>query len=142
MWLPWLITGIVVFDLVFTFLLIWVILRNAWKPLMLKYPRQELGEEVVTRNFQSFKFGLISLGCCIHVAVDEHFLHLTPASFFRRMGTDTISIPWNSIQDFKHKQGSRWAEIRLDRTRVIGPAWCLELASPPDDEPDEEEAVY
>jgi len=110
---------------------------------MTKYPAQEQGEDAVRRNFQSFKFGMISLGFSIHVAVDEHFLHLTPASFFQRFGAGTISIPWSSIQDFKHKQGRRWAEVKLDSTRVIGPGWCLELAEPSaDDEPDREETVH
>jgi len=128
--IPWLVAGIIVFDLAFTYFLIWAIMRNAWKPLMVKYPAQEHGEDAVTRNFQSFKFGLISMVCCIHVTVDENCLHLNPARLVRYFGAGPISIPWDSLQDFKRKPGSRWAEIRMDRTRVMGPAWCLELAEP------------
>ncbi len=143
MWVTWLIIGVVIFDLAFTFFLIWAIMTNTWKPLMKKYPAQEQGEDAVRRNFQSFKFGMISLGCSIHVAADEYHLHLTPASFFRRFGAGAISIPWNSFQDYKRKKGSRWAEVRLDNTRVVGPAWCLELVEPPaDNEPQQGDTAY
>jgi hypothetical protein len=102
------------------------LLKAAWGMLP---PRAGVtpGEDAVRRDFQSFKIGMYNLGYCIHVAVDDAYLHLFPTAMLRWAGARPISIPWEDVE-FLRRKGTKWAEVRIGRQKVLGPAWALEIA--------------
>jgi hypothetical protein len=75
----------------------------------------------------------------VHVAVDEQFLHLTPAGPLRGLGARPMSIPWEEIRPRSSAMPRRWLNVEIRGQRLAGPAWCLELASPPAAASEEEE---
>lgn len=97
--------------------------------LAAKYPPTEPAPGAVRKGLQSFSFGLINLGGCIHVAVDEHRLHLSPAWLARTLvRMRPMSIPWDAIKPSKYPGRSRrWATVAIDGVDVRGPRWCLDL---------------
>jgi hypothetical protein len=140
MWLALLVIGILVFDLLLTWLLLWAIMRAGWRPLTIRYPSIDPSPDAVRRNFQSFRLGVINLGFSIHVAADEHHLHLMPARILRWCGAGATSIPWSAIEPGKRTMGGKWMKVSIDGATLAGPAWCLALAEPEapeniDDEP-------
>jgi len=134
-----LIIGFFIADLLLAWLLLWAILRAGWRPLTIRYPATEPAPDAVRRNFQSFRLGIINLGFCIHVAVDEHYLHLSPARILRWCGTGATSIPWSAIEPGGPVMGGKWMKSSIDGRTLLGPTWCLSLANPgttgDDDEP-------
>jgi hypothetical protein len=90
-----------------------------------KYPPHEPRPNAIRKEFQSFKIGIVGLGGCIHVAVDEDFLHLSPAWVARRFGMKPMSIPWERIEP----KGPFFGRFRvtIDGTMISGPKWCFEL---------------
>jgi hypothetical protein len=117
-------------DLALAFLIIRFAVRRCWGPLPERYPESDPAPDAVTRNFQTFRVGLVNLGWCVHVSVDDEFLHLRPASFIRKLGGKGMSIPWDRVF-VKKSAGSRATAI-VDSLAIDGPSWCLELADPPD----------
>jgi hypothetical protein len=130
----YIIPGIVLFDLAFTAFLFWAIIAVAWKPWMRAYPPQEPAPDSVRREFQSYRFGVLNFGYCIHTEADESYLHLTPAAFLRFFGAGPISIPWTSVRLLHQSRRGRWATARIDGKTVMGPAWSLTLAEPDDED--------
>ncbi len=127
-----LVACIVGFDLLIIPVLIGAVVRSNWNPLADRFPAIDPALDAVRRNFQSFSSGSLSLGGCIHVAVDDRCLHLQPAWLARRLGVAAASIPWDNITI--RRLGSRSAKVRIESTQVelTGPRWCLELAVKPD----------
>ena len=64
----------------------------------------------------------------IHTAVDDQFLHLTPAKVLRWLGAHPLSVPWASIRILKRSRIGDWITAEVDGRRIFGPAWCLKLA--------------
>jgi len=126
--------AIIVFDLLLTAGLLWLLLRMVWGPLRDRYAAVDPRSDAVTRRYQSFRFGLISFGCAIHVAADEEHLHLAPLGFLRRLGGVPVSIPWGAIQIRKPADGGKWTTVVIGMLPVTGPAWCLELAGRNEDD--------
>lgn len=96
------------------------------KPIVAAFPPAQPKPDAVARRFQSFRFGMMNFGCCVHVLADEHCLHLRPAWLARLAGLREISIPWEAI-----RLGSvrgKWAQATVLGCDVRGPAWCLSLA--------------
>lgn len=92
----------------------------------IKFPAKEPRPDAVRREFQSFKIGIVGLGGCIHVAVDEDFLHLSPAWFARAIvRMKPVSIPWDKIES----KGPRFGRFRVqvENTTIVGPTWCFEV---------------
>lgn len=91
-----------------------------------KFPAVEPRADAVRKEFQSFRFGILSLGSSIHVAVDEQHLHLFPAWMARKLGMKAMSIPWSAIE----YKGTflRYAKTRIGGEDVSGPMWAFELA--------------
>ena len=117
---------IVVGDLILVPMIIHSMTRSAWRPLMERYPPVEPGDEAVSRNFQSFRFGLLNLGLSVHVTVDDHALHLRQAKIIRWAGAREVSIPWTEIELVK--LGRRQSTANIAGATVIGPTWCLSIA--------------
>jgi hypothetical protein len=113
----------------------WIV-RSLWIPLQTRYPGADAAPDAVRRNFQSFRIGLASLGWLVHVTVDDDHLHLDPARVLRWVGAERISVPWNAMELVAPPRG-RWATVRLERQRIVGPAWCLSLVAPAEDAADE-----
>lgn len=127
-WKIALIVGIIVcVDLVIVTTII-RICGQTMRGLLKIYPPVQPGPGAVRRNFQSFKFDMINLGGSIHVAVDEHALHLRPAWLARRFGVPDLSIPWEGIT--LKKRGRSSTRVRVGNVDIVGPTWCLELAGP------------
>ncbi|UCD75130.1 MAG: hypothetical protein JSV91_15265 [Phycisphaerales bacterium] len=113
--------------------LIWAVMKVGWGPWMLQYPPREPTPDAVKRKFQSFRFGIMSFGGCVHVAVDEGHLHLRPILPLRWFGAGPISVPWSSIRPGRKRRPGRWLNVKIDGKAVTGPSWCLELAGEPDE---------
>ncbi len=92
------------------------------------FPGQPIGPDAVRKRFQSFKIGMLGLGGSIHVAADERYLHLQPAWAAAWLGMKPISIPWEAM--VLKQRASRWrsASVRIGKTTLEGPDWCLSLA--------------
>ncbi len=75
-----------------------IVFRRIWQPWVEKYPPQAVTEPSHTRKFQSFAVGQMNLGGCVHVTLDDRFLHLQPARPLHGLGLKPISIPWEAIQ--------------------------------------------
>ncbi len=104
-------------------------LRGLWNPLAKAFPAMEPSPDAVRKSFQSFSYGIVNLGLSIHVAVDEHALHMTPIRFLRWFGAKPASIPWDSMDtDVKSPR-----KVRVNGQVLHGPKWCLELAAPSSD---------
>ena len=72
--------------------------------------------------------GVLNFTKCVHVAVDEHYLHLTPITPLRWLGAKPASIPWDRITVVKRSRSGRRITVKIANRTVLGPAWCLELA--------------
>jgi hypothetical protein len=95
------------------------------RELARRLPAREPKPGAVREEFQSFRIGMVGLGGCIHVAVDEDCLHLFPALVPRKMGVKAMSIPWERV--VVEKRGRRWVVVSVDGTRIKGPTWCFEV---------------
>ncbi len=120
----------VIVDLVIAFGLIAGSLKLVWNPLHLAYPPRTPADDAVRKKLQSFRIGLLNLSYCIHTAVDENHLHLTPAKVVRWLGGKPTSIPWEAIEVLKQSRIGKSMTVRVGTRRLKGPAWCLELAEP------------
>ena len=127
-----LVIAIVVAVTVFDVVILGTLIRFGWRWLPREFPATPPRADAVWRRHQSFQVGLLNLGFCIQVAVDEQYLHLLPIRPLRAFGAAAASIPWHSIRIEKHTAGGRWSTVRIGTHTMKGPAWCLELASPPD----------
>ncbi len=131
-----LIIGILVFiSVIEPFLLLWGVARLGWRPLQRDFPARSPAQDAVTRNFQSMRLGMLNLAFCIHVTVDDLYLHVTPVAPFRWFGAGTASIPWESIEIVKRSRIGRWITARIGKRTLVGPKWCLKLAPPAEDAP-------
>jgi hypothetical protein len=127
-WAPLLIAGIVVFVIVEPIVILWAIVHFGWAPIAEKFPARAPAAEAVTRRFQSFRIGFLNLGFSIHVTADEHHLHLEPAAYLRLAKARTVSVPWEAINVEKRSRSGRWITVTIDKWKIMGPAWCLQLA--------------
>lgn len=123
-----LIAGAVVLELGFIYVVLRALMAGSFGRLSAKFPGQEPTPEAVRKNFQSFKIGMVNAGFSVHVAVDEHFLHLYPAAILRWSGARPVSVPWSEIE-LKGKWGP-YRRAKVGGVDMSGPRWCLDLASP------------
>lgn len=124
----WVVLGIIGFTVVLDFLLVRTLVRAGWDTLAEKFPAQPVHPDAVRRDFQSFGFDMYNFGLCVHAAADSSFLHLLPTAFLRWLGCRAMSIPWERIE--LESSSRRWAKAQIAGARVKGPAWCLSLAGP------------
>ena len=110
-------------------LLIKAIVGSTWMKIARAHPGVAPAPDAVRRNFQSFKMNLLNLGFSVHVAVDEHYLHLLPSLFLRWFGAQPASVPWDAVQDLGKGWSSHSRKAKIDGVMVWGPAWCLKLAA-------------
>ena len=129
---PWIIVLFVIVDILVAFSLIAASLKLVWNPLHLAYPPRTPADDAVRKHLQSFRIGLLNLSYCIHIAVDENHLHLTPATLVRWLGAKPTSIPWDAIEVVKRSRFGQSMIARVGERRIAGPAWCLGLAEPAD----------
>ena len=123
------IVGLVATILVIDSIMVWAIVRvasEAAKELARDYPGRPVPDGAVRRGFQSFKIGIMNLGWCIHVAVDQGYLHLQPTWLARRFGLLPISLPWGVIE-IRERRWRKWW-VRVGKHDVAGPPWCFQLA--------------
>ena len=103
---------------------------SLWNALANAHEATEPDAGAVRKNFQTFAIGPVNLGFCVHVAVDEQFLHLLPSRFLKLCGAKPMSVPWEAIT--MKKKGKRTSIVMIGRQAVIGPTWCLGIADPGD----------
>jgi hypothetical protein len=94
-----------------------------------KFPPSDPRPDAVRRRFQSFKFGLVNLGWCVHVAVDDRHLHLSPTRLARWLGMRAMSVPWEAIEVVGKATIGSSIRVRIAGEEILGPAWCLNLAA-------------
>ena len=61
----------IIFDTAIMAVVVVAVVRATFTPLHEQHPPREPRPDAVARNFQSFRFGLVSMGGVIHVSVDE-----------------------------------------------------------------------
>ena len=122
------ITAIVIGDFIIFSSIIVICIKKMWEPIAKAHPAQRPAADAVTKNFQSYRINLLKLGFCVHTTVDEQYLHLTPVKFLQKLGARPISIAWNCITDVKPSLIGKTMSARIGKRKIIGPAWCLELA--------------
>jgi len=83
----------------------------------------------VRREFQGLAAGMIKLGGCFHITVDETHLHIDPSWFARRLvRMKPMSVPWERVVLAKDDRGTgRWARALVDGVDIRAPRWCLDL---------------
>ena len=121
----WIATG---YSVVMVVMIGWIMvtaMRWLWNPVMAPYPPVEPAAYAERRSCQSFSVGLLNLSLSIHAAVDDNFLHLTPASLLRIFGARGASIPWNACEPSK-KAVLGTHSVTINGNIINGPAWCLE----------------
>lgn len=114
---------------------VWVVVRTlvgaSFGQLQRAYPPVAPAPDAVRRRFQSFRLGLVSCSGSVHVAADEHYLHLEPIAPLRWFGARPCSIPWEAIELQRPGRGRLIpARARVGPVTISGPSWCLELAGP------------
>lgn len=94
------------------------------------HPESPALPDAVTRRFQSFHIGGMSLLWGFHVSVDDRALHLRATAFARVLGLRGASVPWESVEFRKKSRSGRWVSVRVNGIGIEGPGWCLGLAAP------------
>lgn len=131
-WLIWLILGLGA-VLLLTMGVHWVV-KGLWNAAVSQYAQHTPAADAIVRKYQSFSINNVNMGKSVHVAVDAHFLHLTPVAAIQWFGTMPVSIPWEDMELVKRGGRIMPATARLANGKMIaGPRWCLELASPTSD---------
>ncbi len=120
--------GGVVLEVGFVVLIVRAVLRSSLGGLADRFPFTEPEPGAVRRDFQSFRFGVVSAGYSMHVAVDDRYLHLMPAAVMRWCGVRAMSVPWSEIRLLRRSGSYRYAKV--GGMRFNGPGWCLDLAAP------------
>lgn len=130
---PWMLILLIV-PLMDAFI-VWALFKGfvvgTWHPLAKQFPPRAPTLPSVTRDFQSFAFGIFNMGFCVHVEADESCLHLRPAAILRWFGATTMSIPWEQVSLREAPRDKGQLKARLGRQHIKGPAWCLRLANAP-----------
>lgn len=121
------IVAIIALFVVVDFIVVRMVLRAGWSTVADGFEARPVRPDAVRREFQSFKFGTYKFGHCVHVAVDEEYLHLLPAAVLRWAGIRAVSIPWGRIA--LEREGANRVKVRIGKTHVTGPAWCLGMAT-------------
>lgn len=122
------ITAIVIGDFIIFSSIIAICMKKIWEPIAKAHPAQRPAADAVTKNFQSYRIDLLNLGFCIHTTVDEKYLHLAPVKFLQKLGARPTSIAWNYITEVKPSLIGKTMSAHIGNRKIIGPAWCLELA--------------
>lgn len=125
------IVAFVVIDTVVMVIAIGYILRNSFEPLA-KYPPREPEPGSMTRNFQSFSFGIVNVGWGFHITVDSKYLHFRPSLIERWFKIPPASVPWEDVRIVK--VGKRHTKARIGAADLTGPTWCMSLAKEPSPE--------
>ncbi len=136
----WIIIGFfVLFDLVVIPLVLRMAVKGLWNPIGRAHPPVEPAPDAVTKRYQSFKSGVLSLGLSINVSVDDDYLHLRPSKIGKLLGLAPASVPWEAISLKKQRRST--CIVTIARKEIAGPRWCLELApTPPESGPSEPRA--
>ena len=117
------------FVVVFPPLVLWAILQLTWAPMARRYPARPQSPDAVVKKSQSFVFGRLGrYNNCVHIAVDEHSLHLIPPSVFRLCGAKVISLPWDAMHEVGRPSAFGMVRAKIDGRVFAGPTWCMELA--------------
>lgn len=128
-----LVTAIVLFDLMIVAAVLTAVSASI-RTISKQFPPVAPAADAVTKNFQSFKLGLLGLGKCIHASVDEHYLHLRPCMLARWIRVPPMSVPWAQVQVTGSTFASRLKlgkslKAKLGTLDIEGPEWCLNLAA-------------
>lgn len=118
---------VVLVDVTVVPLIVMAVVNGTWSPLADRYPAQPVPADAIRRDFQSYKVGLMNLGMMVHTAVDEKHLHLLPARLGRWMRMRPVSVPWEAVEPVRLR-GTKYAEVKIGKETVTGPAWALGLA--------------
>lgn len=122
---------VVASDLIIVPAIIAAAMRSCALPLAERFPAREVEGRAIRREFQSFSFGMVSMGWAMHVTADATHLHLSPSWVARRFRVRAASIPWDEIE--VQRVRGRTATVRIRSMRIgeiKGPRWCLERREP------------
>lgn len=106
------------------------LIGGQFRDLAQRYPARTPREGSVRRNFQSIRLGMINLGGCVHLEVDEDALHVHPTAFLRWLKAPGFSVPWEDVRYLKERGSLIWVRLGAGASSLdmVGPRWCLELA--------------
>jgi hypothetical protein len=132
------VAAIVIVDVIVIATVLRIVFRSAWQPLMQRFPAKEVREPAFSKRYQSFSVGIVNLAGCVEVTIDDDHLHLRPAVLLRKLGLESLSIPWGAISPLERGgegSSSSRVQVMVGDTRVSGPRWCfrlvLDTADPP-----------
>lgn len=131
---PLAVIAIVVVLLSTDFIVIGALFANLrssmWKPLSDAFPARPPAPDAVRKEFQSLKMGILNLGGCAHLSVDDEYLHIEPAAFLRWFRMVSMSIPWEAVRVKKRSKSGKSVTVRIRNVEVMGPGWAFGLAEP------------
>lgn len=131
MWVIPLVAGL---GLIVPAMVMWLIVSLGWNLSARRYSAQAVLPGAVSKSWQSFGFGpLKRFNNCMTIIADEKHLHIVPMALFRIFGARTASLPLDRMCNLKPMLGGGMIKATLDGRRICGPAWCMNLAMPPDD---------
>lgn len=126
---------IVVVVLLIDFVVVWAVLSMVrdgfFEPLHRQFPPQAMLEGAVEKRFQSMSSGMVNMGGCMHIAVDDAHVHVAPAWAVRRLGGKSFAVPLAEVRvdsDAKHVRAKwGWWPVagKFGRIDVNAPAWVF-----------------
>ena len=123
----WIVIALVILlDLLFVPVVVRLMVAQSWNPIAEAHPPTTPAPDALTRRRQGISVGLVNLGMCFTISVDEHALHMVPNRFGRVLGLRPASIPWDAIE--AKKRGRLSSRVRVAGRDLTAPRWCLDLA--------------
>lgn len=116
------------------FLILWAVARYAtadfFNPLADRFPARDPAPGSIRKEFIGFRLhGFLNFGFCLHVDVDDRFLHLSPAWLPRLAGARPSSVPRAEVQRGPGKGSDRLVNGTIGGISVSISAWVFEKAA-------------
>lgn len=116
----------VIVDLVVVGAVMTFAMESTLGKLSKAFPGQAIDATAKRRNFQSMSSGMVNLGFCIHIAVDDAYLHIVPSGFLRLFKAKAASIPWDAVELTPEGGSKRWVDVKAAGVEMKLPAWILD----------------
>jgi hypothetical protein len=120
-------------DSLIIFVVVPAVIRDSWGTIATAHPSirepfdRTLPEGVTTpatwRGYQSLSAGLVNMGGCMHIGVDDWGVHFQPTFIARLFRMPPASVPWEAMTP--QKKGWRTCRVMIRGVTVKGPTWTL-----------------
>ncbi len=115
------------------FVILWAVSRYAvahfFSPLAGRYPAREPAPGAFRKEFVGFRLhGIFNFGFCLHIDVDDRFVHISPAWLPRLAGACPSSVPREDVQRGTGKGADRLVSGTIGGISVSIAGWVFEKA--------------